>query len=1286
MTKKITKNLQGDAKTKFSFIKRLTVLALLLMFGVKGVMGQTNPTAQALPYTQNFGAASFSSLPAGFATWAGIGDRLIAQTDAENSAPSANSNAISSITTTTTTGGVYGYAIAANGRIYIQTSDNLTNGAVQLILAINTGANTSIRVSYDLELINEASARNVGVVLQYRAGTSGAWTTVDGSFSYYSNATANRGDDDASADFDRYSFNVSGLSTSTNYQFRWATTRGQSTGNSCGIGIDNIDIRAYSPTTYTYNGSGNLATTTNWTPNPPDFVTNDQIFKINTSVSTSTVGSFTVSGNGSKIQIGDAASSAVTVTIGSANAITGLIEMNSASSGINTLIINNATLPYFGDIKNGAIRFSMGAAFNIPLSSIYGTLILDGVSTAITNPGDSLDIFDLKVSRDITVQNSATNPNTNRINLLASGSNNQTLTATGTSTFRNFEINTTISKSGTFALANGSNITLVNDLSLNCTGTSNQFSDGGNTITLSGGGDVNVNLDGNPLGYNFTGTLTTTHTFGTKNFRRSNSQTTHAIRAELNNVNINGAGGLVTFQSSSLYIAITFKGNFTVGATAGTIRFGTVSGQNPSFDFYGNYTYNRTTAPIKTTNTTFWFVGSSPQTITSSVTGGEAFDNLYNFNENTTTGLTIASSISINSSRDFVNGGILSLGTQTISGAGGFEMETGSSLITSSVNGVDGNITVSGTKIFSNNNCSYTFNAATVTPLPAAGVIGSIRNLTAGESITLNRAINLTGIVSFTGDNRTLTTGGNLTLVSSASGTASVADLTNAGVNVGNSISGDVAVQRYIASAGRRWRFLSSPVQGKTIANWRSQFAITGPGSLSNAVIGDLNSNGWHQTYNNITNATAATTTSVRSYVEANATGSTNAGLNAGWANVTTATDLTAGLGFRAFVRGPIANVVNQLGAGGNGINQTAVTLSLTGTINSGDVTPPSLTYSTQGWNLIGNPYPCAYNFNAHYDAAVVAEIANIDANVYVFDATSNSYKSYNASSNTSSGLTGGIIPSGSAFFIQATGTPNVTIPVFVFKEKYKTITSTPVSLHKTDVNKDEFGIKYYKDSSESDYLVIKMYDGATLNSEKFDTKKIGNENLNVSAYGEDSIQLTASCIPFVSDQTHIKLNVEATEVGTYKFDFKNMDNFDNRITVSLFDRYTNKTTDVKANTVYTFEMGANSNQWGNNRFEIILNAKNNTDINEVLVNNAILNTVLSVYPNPATDILNISLSNASFKQSLVSIYNISGHLVITSKMNGSDTQLNIDGLSQGIYFVRVSNQNGFNKTVKFVK
>jgi hypothetical protein len=111
--------------------------------------------------------------------------------------------------------------------------------------------------------------------------------------------------------------------------------------------------------------------------------------------------------------------------------------------------------------------------------------------------------------------------------------------------------------------------------------------------------------------------------------------------------------------------------------------------------------------------------------------------------------------------------------------------------------------------------------------------------------------------------------------------------------------------------------------------------------------------------------------------------------------------------------------------------------------------------------------------------------------------------------------------------------------------------------------------------------------------------------------------------------------------------------------------------------------MGPGENQWGKNRFELILN-KSNTGVENVI--NSIASTNLRVYPNPATDILNINLSNANFKNSNIVIYNVSGMEVSKSIMNGASAQLNIESLSNGVYFVKVSNENGFSKTVKFIK
>jgi hypothetical protein len=618
--------------------------------------------------------------------------------------------------------------------------------------------------------------------------------------------------------------------------------------------------------------------------------------------------------------------------------------------------------------------------------------------------------------------------------------------------------------------------------------------------------------------------------------------------------------------------------------------------------------------------------------------------------------LTATGNVSINGTT--TNDGVISIGANTLSLNGDV---SGSGTITG---GTTSNLTIGGAA----GTISFTSGGRTLNSLiigtgnNASMSLGSALDITPTGGITFNAA----GTKSFT------TTGQTLTLKSAGTGTAYIGNIN------GTTVTGSITVERYIASAGRRWRFLSSPVQSKTIADWRNQFAITGPGTTTNTTVGDLNSNGWHQTYNNITNATPATTTSVRRYVEAS---STSVNLNAGWADVTTGTALTAGQGFRTFIRGPISGVTTQLGVNGNATNQAEVTLSLSGTINSGDIAAPSLTYNQTGWNLLGNPYPCSFDWNAFHDAGRTisggdtsgTNYTKIGAVAYIYDGTSNSYKSYSAVTNSGT-LTSGIIPSGAGFFVQATS----ATPALTFKETYKT-TSAPIALHKTTMN-DEFTLKFLKDEKESDEIIVKMLDGATLNKDGYDINKLENENLNLSAYGTDGKLLTLSSIPFITEETRIKLNVEATEVGTYKFDFTNMDNFDAGVSVSLYDRYTNTTTDVKKNTKYTFNMGAGVNQWGKNRFELILNGKATTGVNENTTN--VESTTLSVYPNPATDVLNISLSNGTAIET-VNIYNISGKLVNNSKLNGN--QIDISQLNNGVYMLEVLTANGSFKT-KFVK
>ena len=594
----------------------------------------------------------------------------------------------------------------------------------------------------------------------------------------------------------------------------------------------------------------------------------------------------------------------------------------------------------------------------------------------------------------------------------------------------------------------------------------------------------------------------------------------------------------------------------------------------------------------------------------------------------------------------------------------------------------------------SNSNLTITGASGTIRfDQSSMGNTNVLRNLTISGSGTtvLGNTLNISaggqfGVVNV-GSGATLTTGGYLILKSSPFGTAAI------GVSAGT-INGNITMERFISASGRRWRYISAPVTGQTLADWGTKFYITGPGTPG-ATVGLPNSNGYATTRSNLLgfNNAASTPSSVRMYSR-----TVSGSIENGWSNppLNMGLPLQPGVGYRAFVRGPITGnyaqdtvtigffntalappsqasfVFSQTGGVVNGVNAGTVNLPInsTGTGASG-----AFNTNTDGWNLLGNPYPCAFNWVAFWNSN--SNRTNISPAIYVFDATANSYKTYSTQSGSGT-LTSGIIPAGAAFFVQATGIgASLTL-----NEAFKITSSAPIELHKKSLI-DEIHIKYYKDSTESDEYILKMIESATLQKDDYDIAKLKNDNLNLSSYGIDSINLTLSSIPYVSSETRIKLNVEATQIGTYNFDFANLATFQSNISIQLFDRYKNKTIDVRKNNRYTFEMGPDSNQWGKNRFELILNNAKTGDDEKA---NTILNTMMKGYPNPATEVLNISLNNVNIQHSKVKIYNVSGIEVLENEMTNNKTQINIEHLSSGLYFVRVINENGFDKTEKFMK
>ncbi len=75
----------------------------------------------------------------------------------------------------------------------------------------------------------------------------------------------------------------------------------------------------------------------------------------------------------------------------------------------------------------------------------------------------------------------------------------------------------------------------------------------------------------------------------------------------------------------------------------------------------------------------------------------------------------------------------------------------------------------------------------------------------------------------------------------------------------------------------------------------------------------------------------------------------------------------------------------------------------------------------------------------------------------------------------------------------------------------------------------------------------------------------------------------------------------------------------------------------------------------------------------------------LTVYPNPATDIIYVNAVNVDLKNATVAVLDITGKVLFTETMAAELTEVNVSNLASGIYFVKAQSEQNY-KTVKVVK
>ena len=239
-------------------------------------------------------------------------------------------------------------------------------------------------------------------------------------------------------------------------------------------------------------------------------------------------------------------------------------------------------------------------------------------------------------------------------------------------------------------------------------------------------------------------------------------------------------------------------------------------------------------------------------------------------------------------------------------------------------------------------------------------------------------------------------------------------------------------------------------------------------------------------------------------------------------------------------------------------------TVTYTGAFNTGDVTPPALTYTPgagtgDGWNLVGNPYPSAIEWNSNWTRT------NVDATVYVYNSSDGQYYNWNASTSLGS-MGNGEIPPAQGFWVKANATsPLITIPqserVHTTKNFYKS-SGSKANVLNLAVSGNGYG----------DRMVVGFNNSATESFDsEFDAYKIpGNIEAPQMYTVEDDYNLSMDILP-VSEEVIVPINFIVGAEGTYTITANDVESFAEGTEIYLEDLAEDKIINLNNTKVYEF-------------------------------------------------------------------------------------------------------------------
>ncbi len=313
------------------------------------------------------------------------------------------------------------------------------------------------------------------------------------------------------------------------------------------------------------------------------------------------------------------------------------------------------------------------------------------------------------------------------------------------------------------------------------------------------------------------------------------------------------------------------------------------------------------------------------------------------------------------------------------------------------------------------------------------------------------------------------------------------------------------------------------------------------------------------------------------------------------------------------------------------------------GTLNSGDISYP-LSYTASGWNLLGNPYPSAIDWD------LITKNTEVDGTVYVWDVSGN-YITWNGSIGN---LVDGKIPATQGFFAHAS--------------------AALASVTFTDASRVHSNASFWKSKTTlEELLTIKITNNANIKSDKvfinfnqeatsgfdsqFDAYKLAGDADAPEIFTAGNPILSTNVLNSISETSVIPLGFKAGVEGIYTLTAEGMETFTNGEPILLEDVKTGILTDLRTQPAYYF-----TSETGTFNERFMLRFAPFVGIQKTE------NLILHAYANGKT----IYVSIPEGYTGTVNVYNVFGQLV-ANKAQISPGMINIDlNSAPGAYVVQL--------------